>query len=136
MFKQSGNKVFLFCLFVLMNSANTKANVDEFFCFKAMTYNVLGIDFISEESLPFWSWNNRKPLIISLLKSSSPDLLGLQEDSTVQRDDIVVGLSGYGLVDTTLDGFSHRAILYKKAVFSLVESGEFFVKSGINRKGT
>jgi len=119
-------------ILVLIVSLNTKVVASPYFCFKAMTYNILYTGFAHSS----FAWELRRPLVIELLNSASPDILGLQEDGTEQRDDIADSLSEYSKVDTTIGNFAHISIFYKKSVFSLVDSGQFRVNNNNGRKGT
>lgn len=101
--------------------------------YKVMSYNIRL--YLPIPDSPEDDWSIRAPLIIKQIKEESPDLLGLQEVISVQRDYIIEELSdtyGYyfvgredGQSSEGLNGLANGemlGILYKKDVFEVVET--------------
>lgn len=76
------------------------------------------------------SWTNRAPLIVALLLSQSPDLIGLQEAQAGNIEYLRRHLPGYTLLPGNCYGNTppneYNAILYKRERFELLETGEFW----------
>jgi len=77
------------------------------------------------------SWDNRKDLAFDVLRKHSPDVVGLQEALRSQIDDIRAALPGYAEVGVGRDdgktGGEYSAILYKKDLLAVTESGTFWL---------
>ena len=106
---------------------------------KVMSYNIWGTYFTSNTGGSY-PWQQRKLIVFDIINEQSPDLIGLQEDSLLQRDEVAAHLSlDYGLVDSlpdTLGNESYKAILYKKSKITLLTSGNFLTVAGLPRRTT
>ena len=76
------------------------------------------------------SWTKRRDLFMSVLKSHSPDIMGLQEALRFQLDEIKDILPGYGEIGVGRDdGYTkgeYSAILFRTDKFAVSESGTFW----------
>jgi len=79
------------------------------------------------------SWQYRKEALIDLIKSVSPDVLGVQEALAEQIDEIVDALPDYVAFgagrDDGLRGGEHSSILYRKSRLGLLEGGTRWISS-------
>ena len=79
-----------------------------------------------------WGWNVRKPAALAMLQHRHPDILGVQECNSEQRDDVLSALPGYGYIGVSVAGetgehtTSANYIFYDTAAFDLLEHGEFW----------
>jgi len=87
----------------------------------------------AKEARDFDSWSNRKEACLEMLKTRQPDLVGFQEAQfngqwSFFRDSLA---SEYGSVgigrDNGVDKGETSGFLYKKSVFTLLDSGTFWV---------
>ncbi|MCB1122704.1 MAG: endonuclease/exonuclease/phosphatase family protein [Verrucomicrobiae bacterium] len=88
-----------------------------------MTYNVRwdGLDTGRN------AWENRRPVVIDLLKTYSPDVCGLQEPSAAQTRDLDQGLRDYHYYMGDHARDETIPILYKATRFTLVDAGSFWL---------
>ena len=85
--------------------------------FKVMTYNVQLLNFGAANA------ETRKPMIIQIIRSEAPDIVGLQELSSTHRSDIEAGLQDlYDFYDGRSPGNS-EPILLRKDVFAAGRDG-------------
>jgi len=92
-----------------------------------MTYNVLCSICIKEG---YDSWPERLPHLRDVIDRYDPDLLGLQELSSVfSIVDLMAGDPTYGVVTyaPSLLTFADSTILYRKSRFQLLDSGHFWL---------
>jgi len=77
------------------------------------------------------SWENRRKLAFDIFHACDPDLVGFQEVLADQLDDIRTHAAGYGLIGAARDDGLHsgeRALIaYRRARFSLIDSGDFWL---------
>lgn len=75
-------------------------------------------------------WNFRKEQLLALLKSSSPDIIGLQEVLKFQLDEIMSSLPAYNMIGVSRKGNfkdEFSAILYKKSDFIPRKSNTYWL---------
>ncbi|MHC5541933.1 endonuclease/exonuclease/phosphatase family protein [Singulisphaera rosea] len=77
------------------------------------------------------AWDKRKTFLVETIKTFDPDLLGTQETLAGQRDYLVAGLKGYGVVavgrDDGKDAGEMAAIFYRESRFEKVDGGHFWL---------
>ena len=75
-------------------------------------------------------WDNRKELVLDVIKNNDPDVLGLQEALRSQLDDLINALPDYEEIGAGRDDGAtkgeYAAILYKKDKFAVDESNTFW----------
>jgi len=117
-------KYFLFALiFFSMNIVSFSAEND---LIKVMTYNIrVAID----EGIN--SWENRKELVASVIKTHGADIFGVQEALKSQVDDLAKLLPGFAWVgvgrDDGAEAGEYAAIFYKKERFEVLEDSTFWL---------
>src|SRR3954468_18835338 len=86
--------------------------------FTAMTFNVR----YDEESDGAHQWTNRRDAVVDTIRAHAPDLLGLQEPTCDQWDQIALALPDMTALDS---GFcrSSRFDLLGRGVFAISEAG-------------
>lgn len=75
-------------------------------------------------------WENRKDIVIDLIKTYSPDIIGMQEVKKVQFDNLREGLEGYssfGEGRQAGHNDEHMAVFYKSKVLRLREAHNFWL---------
>ena len=75
-------------------------------------------------------WDNRREMVMDIIRQHSPDLIGIQEALRFQLDEIRDSLSGYGEIGIGRDGETrgeYSAILYRVDRFDVDESGTFWL---------
>ena len=77
-------------------------------------------------------WEVRAPGALAMLRHDSPDLLGVQECNSIQRDDILATMP-YKYIGVAVSGVeedypktSANLIFYKPTVFELLDGGQFW----------
>ena len=97
--------------------------------FKAATYNIR-YDAAADQKTGN-AWSSRKEALSELIKKHHFDLLGTQEGSVVQMQELLELLPGFDKVHVGYggkDGNLHTcAVLYKAALFELLDSGVFWL---------
>jgi endonuclease/exonuclease/phosphatase family metal-dependent hydrolase len=77
------------------------------------------------------AWDKRKGLVFNVLRTHSPDVMGLQEALRSQIDDIRAALPEYAEIGVGRDDGKtkgeYSAILYKKDRLAVAESGTFWL---------
>ena len=93
---------------------------------RVMTYNIRygsandGID----------SWDYRKANVATCIKNFAPDLLGLQEVETAQRDYLTNQLTGYTLFGAAQSASGTRnTVAYKTQRYERVDAGNFWMST-------
>lgn len=131
------------CNFALVVSLEVSAGT-----IKVMTFNIktstFGIGFDQEESwdYAFGNSNDRRDRVISVINSSFPDLLGVQEMRSGQLDYMEDRLSDYAYygvsrdTGTTNNSGERSGIFYKKSRFELLDRGEFWLSETPSAAGT
>jgi len=76
-------------------------------------------------------WNDRAPVVTSLIRFHDFDILGTQEGLKNQLDDISTALPAYSFYgvgrDNGIDAGEHSAIFYKTERFKLLNKGDFWL---------
>ena len=93
---------------------------------RVMTYNIrVAVD----EGIN--SWDNRKELVASIIKTYKADIVGLQEALKTQLDDLTTLLPDFAWVgvgrDDGVEGGEYSAILYNKKRFEVLEDSTFWL---------
>lgn len=89
------------------------------------TFNIRG-DFARDA--PANMWKDRSVMVNSLVTFHDFDVFGVQEGLPNQLEDLTKGLPLYTLVaDDKYNGLNSSAIFFKKNVFDLVKSGNFWL---------
>ena len=117
-------KILLFVLIFL--SVNVFAFAGENDSIKVMTYNIrVAIDTGMN------SWENRKELVASVIKTYGADIFGVQEALKSQVDDLTKLLPGFGWVgvgrDDGAEAGEYAAIFYNKERFEVLEDSTFWL---------
>lgn len=77
------------------------------------------------------SWSKRKAFLIETINAFNPDLLGTQETLASQRDDLVAGLKGYGMLavgrDDGKESGEMMALFYRESRFEKLDGGHFWL---------
>jgi len=75
-------------------------------------------------------WTLRREMLFDVVRTESPDLLGLQEALASQIDEIVAAVPGYGVVgvgrDDAIRAGEFSAILFRKDRFRVADAGTFW----------
>jgi endonuclease/exonuclease/phosphatase family metal-dependent hydrolase len=95
---------------------------------RIMTFNILqGNAHKNNEN----RWENRRDLVVNILRENQPDIAGLQEALRFQIDQIREGLGQYGQIGVGRDDGKTQgeycAILYRLDRFDVDESGTFWL---------
>jgi endonuclease/exonuclease/phosphatase family metal-dependent hydrolase len=76
-------------------------------------------------------WTNRREMLFALLRTESPDLIGLQEALRFQVDEILAAVPGYAAVGVGRDdgkaAGEMSAILFRTSRFDVAASGTFWL---------
>ncbi len=97
---------------------------------KSMTYNIEYTSVANTETNP---WSSRKELVKEIFDKYSPDIVGVQELSKAQLDDMVVLMPRYAFVgtdvrgETTVNNRLSVTIFYKKENIEIKEWGKFWL---------
>ncbi len=87
----------------------------------------------AKEANPNDSWSNRKEACLEMLKTRKPDLVGFQEAQfkgqwSFFRDTLAAEYGSVGIGrDNDVDKGETSGFLYKRSVFTLLDSGTFWV---------
>ena len=95
---------------------------------KVITYNIrVAID------KGINSWENRKELVASVIKTHGADIFGVQEALKSQVDDLVKLFPGFGWVgvgtDDGAEAGEYEAIFYNKERFEILEDSTFWLSN-------
>lgn len=102
-----------------------------------MSFNILHTFYTdNDDNRP--SWVVRKSLVFQIIESTSPDVIGFQEDSIEQINDLADRFPQYGHVyfEPSLVGIGKNSIFYKKDMYTVDDSGGFVVSVGRYRRAT
>jgi len=84
-------------------------------------------------------WVNRAPVVSNLIRFHNFDVIGIQEGLKNQLDDMSKALPEYERYgkgrDDGKDGGEHSAIFYKKSIFKLLKSGDFWLSETPDKPG-
>lgn len=108
--------------------------------FRLMSFNILRGDLGSEGN----KWADRKDACLAMLSADAPDILGLQECTSTQRNDILAAFPQYGAVGISVQGASVNAytnvssnpILYNGSIFLLERFGTYWLSDEPTRNPT
>lgn len=85
-------------------------------------------------------WEGRRDLVIAEIKECDPLLLGVQEATAPQMDDLCEALDDYAYVgvgrDDGVRGGEFSAVFYKKAALELLDSGTFWLSETPEKAGS
>jgi len=103
---------------------------------KAVTFNIRYASLGDDNR----SWLVRRDLVVDLITTMDPDVLGLQEVLSVQALDLRQTFDGYGFVgvgrnDGEFDG-EFAAILYRLERFEAIDEGHFWMSATPEAPGT
>lgn len=99
-----------------------------------MTFNVRYADDKGPQP-----WPARRPVMVTLLKQTRPDVIGTQELLQRQGDDLVAALPGYRWFGRDRRGGhadEHMGILYRTDRLTLIEQGDFWLSETPDRPGS
>jgi len=119
--------IFLFILLLLSLSPITISGDDEDLI-RVMTYNIRYAGDEKTEGIN--SWNNRKELIASVIKTYKADIVGLQEALKIQLDDLTELLPEFAWVGVGRDGGEageYSAIFYNKKRLEVLEDSTIWL---------
>lgn len=129
-------KKFTTLLLILLITLSSFAQIENI---KVMTYNIrCGY---CEDSSSVNNWSNRKYLVVYLIKSHHPDLIGLQEAEMFQVNELIEMLDEYDWYGVSREdgkeGGESTAILYRKKRFTLEEKQTLWLSEtpGLVSKG-
>jgi endonuclease/exonuclease/phosphatase family metal-dependent hydrolase len=75
-------------------------------------------------------WSARRDMLFDVIRSTNPDLLGLQEALDFQIDEIIAAVPGYAVVGVGRDDGAEKgeysAILFRRDRFHVAEAGTFW----------
>ena len=75
-------------------------------------------------------WSARRDMLFDVIRTSNPDLLGLQEALDFQIDEIIAAIPGYAVVGVGRDDGAEKgeysAILFRRDRFHVAEAGTFW----------
>jgi endonuclease/exonuclease/phosphatase family metal-dependent hydrolase len=84
-------------------------------------------------------WVNRAPIVANLIRFHDFDVFGVQEALKNQLNDISAALPGYARYgvgrDDGKEGGEHSSIYYKKDMFKLLKSGDFWLSQTPDKPG-
>lgn len=115
-------KLMVLVLFVFNILCAGRACAEEL---KIMSYN---IRYNSEKDLGENSWEVRKGAVAKLIKGHAPDLVGLQEPRSLQREDLKKALPNYTYLEAPGTGGRHggnTGLIYRSDKFEAIGSGWF-----------
>lgn len=76
-------------------------------------------------------WNTRRTYLINFVNFQQPDLLGVQEATNAQMNDMANGLTGYSYVGVGRNdgatGGEYSAIFYRRESMVLLDNGDFWL---------
>lgn len=70
-------------------------------------------------------WSTRKSLVVKTIQNNNFDIIGLQEVTTKQHEDLANSLSEYSATKSYGTWLGDSAIFYKKAALTIAEQGRF-----------
>ena len=97
--------------------------------FRLMSFNMERGDLSVKKG---WGWDVRKPAALAMLSLRHPDLLGVQECNSEQRDDILERIPEYRRIGASVSGetaehaTSGNYIFYNTATLELLDEGMFW----------
>lgn len=106
---------------------------------RLLSFNILRGDLQGPDHL----WTGRKDACLAMLKANNPDLFGLMECNSVQRDDILNTFPKYGRVGLAVNGTvydypstSSNPIFYDGSKMLLEEWGTYWLSDNPEAKGS
>ena len=98
--------------------------------FRIMSFNMERGDLSVAKG---WGWNVRKPAALAMLEFRRPDIMGVQECNSIQRDDVLERMPDYDYIGVAVSGAaddypvtSANLIFYDRNKFELLDHGEFW----------
>lgn len=98
--------------------------------YRLMSFNILRGDLDGPENI----WQNRKEACLEMLKTDAPDIFGLVECSSIQRDDVLEAMPLYKAVGVSVKGeytdfpkTSSNSIFYRTDKFTLEDWGSYWL---------
>lgn len=88
---------------------------------RVMSFNVHSDDD------PLHAWADRKGRVASTIRFHHADIIGVQEPTLAQLNDLTPALSEFSSYHGVTLGKAHDPIFYRKSRFELVKSGYFFL---------
>ena len=100
--------------------------------FRLMSFNILRGDLNSKNEN---CWDNRRDAVMAMLQTNAPDILGLQECNSEQRNQILDEFPEYAAVGISVKGdavsqyrnVSSNPILYRSKYFKMEDWGTFWL---------
>ena len=133
-------KRLFFLLTLLCSLTPLRATEGDAADFRLMSFNIERGDLGVKKGR---GWDNRKDGCLAMLALRKPDLLGLQECSSIQRDDILGTLEGYRFIGVAVSGAadhypttSGNQIIYNPGVVDLLADGSFWYAFDADKPGT
>lgn len=96
---------------------------------KIMSFNVR---YNSTSDTGDTAWDIRRVAAVKMINTVLPDVIGIQEPRTVQRDYLKTNLKNYGFIEVPGTGGGtggNSCLLYRMDRFSKVEDGYFFLSA-------
>ena len=103
-----------------------------------MTFNIFHDDGNKDKQIPKWD-DGRKQIVVDVIKHENPDIVGLQEAFMSQVSFLVGRFPEYSFVGRGReddDGGESVSILFKKDMFTLLDSGHFWFSGHPDDDGT
>ncbi len=105
--------------------------------FNVATYNIRQLN--DGDTRAGNGWQQRAPIIAQLALFHDFDIFGTQEGFKQQLDDLKAAMPGYEYIgrgrDDGKDAGEHSAIFYRTDLFSLLDSGDFWLSETPDRPG-
>ena len=116
------------------NYLTTNSSFSPLASISVATYNITHMIMLVASRTLFW--HTRKRFVVHLIRMADPDILCLQEDFPPQLSYIVrhTGYASISYKSRDLFNKERDAILYKHSLFSLQDSGQFFLSATPERK--
>jgi len=96
-----------------------------FFCANVMSYNILNVIYESDND----PWEIRKAFVFDVIREAAPDLIGFQEDSVDQVNDLQAEFPNYQIVKAPISIPSrenaYHSIFFNPSKFELLDNGSF-----------
>lgn len=121
-------KYLLICAFILFAGVNSKlvANTDK--SFRIATFNILTYNptIVGENS-----WPDRLPYVVKQIQQAQMDIIGFQECTNAQAEDLLIQMPEYSMVDDQYYGERKTScgvrIFYRNSRFEILDKGFFFL---------
>ena len=117
------------------SSALPQSDENETFGLRVMTFNIRYGSADDGEN----AWPHRRDIVMRMIESTSPDVVGLQECLAFQADYLVGKLPHYrwlGVGREADGGGEHMAVLYRASAFSPIRTGNFWLSERPDEPGS